>query len=127
MRARTAAAITLAIALLELGPLAATATADPGGAPPQAPAPAQTTAPSKPKYTPPAEDPDDESPTPGASATPTPTPSYSYTPRPDPEGDRWLQLAIYGGGGLLGAVILFMIIGSLLRLKYRRQARRNQQ
>lgn len=59
-----------------------------------------------------------------ATASPTATPSPSYTPQPDPEGDRWIQLAIVGGGSLLGAVVLFMVIGGLIRAVNRRRARR---
>ncbi len=58
--------------------------------------------------------------------TPTPTPSTA-TPAPTPtrsavdiEGDRWVQLAVIAGGGLLAAVGVFFGIGALLRRKPRR-------
>lgn len=58
-------------------------------------------------------------PKPSATPTPTPTPSATATTRgrtaADEEGDRWVQLALVAGGGLLGAVILFFGIGALLR------------
>ncbi|MDQ7991711.1 MAG: hypothetical protein REI45_03420 [Propionicimonas sp.] len=67
--------------------------------------------------------------TPTASPTPTatpasPSPSGSPTPRPDPEGDRWVQLAVVGGGSLLGAVVMFMVIGGIIRAVNRRRYRR---
>jgi hypothetical protein len=58
-------------------------------------------------------------PKPKPSATPTPSPSATATARhrtaADEEGDRWVQLALVAGGGLLGAVALFFGIGALLR------------
>ncbi|PZQ50540.1 MAG: hypothetical protein DI570_25380, partial [Phenylobacterium zucineum] len=53
------------------------------------------------------------------TATPTPTPP-SPTPSPtrtaaEIEGDRWVQLALIAGGGLLAAVLVFFAIGALLR------------
>lgn len=65
--------------------------------------------------------------TPKATATPSPevtaTP-ISTTRRPvDEEGERWVQLAMLVGGGLLGAVLVFFAVGSLLRLGNRRRGR----
>lgn len=60
-------------------------------------------------------------PKPKPSATPTPTPSTSATATSrgrtaaDEEGERWVQLAMVAGGGLLGCVALFFGIGALLR------------
>jgi hypothetical protein len=58
-------------------------------------------------------------PKPTATPTPTPSPSSTATTRrrtaADEEGDRWVQLALVAGGGLLGAVILFFGVGALLR------------
>ncbi len=60
-------------------------------------------------------------PKPKPSATPTPTPSASATTTArrrtaaDEEGDRWVQLAMVAGGGLLGCVAVFFGIGALLR------------
>lgn len=115
---RVAAALGLAL-LLSL-PAFSPAAADPG---PLAPAPQATKTPTKtPKATssPQAPDEDDDQPT----ASPTPSPSPSWTPRPDPEGERWIQLAVVGGGSLLGAVVLFMVIGGLIRAVNRRRTRR---
>jgi len=83
----------------------------PAAALPAAPAlPAATTSPSA---------------TPSGSAGPsTPVASPSPSPRPDPEGDRWVQLAVVGGGGLLGAVVMFMVIGGIIRGVNRRRYRR---
>lgn len=105
MRSRMATIGLLAIALLGLTPAIPPATADDHAVP---------AAPAVPMAT--------ESP----SASPTPTPTSQYTPRaprPDPEGDRWVQLAVVGGGSLLGAVVAFMIIGGLLRWRTRRRYR----
>jgi hypothetical protein len=58
-------------------------------------------------------------PKPSATPTPTPSPSATATSRrrtaADEEGERWVQLALVAGGGLLGAVALFFGIGALLR------------
>lgn len=59
-------------------------------------------------------------PKPKPSASPTPTPSASTTATrhrtaADEEGERWVQLALVAGGGLLGCVALFFGIGALLR------------
>ena len=58
-------------------------------------------------------------PKPSVTPTPTPSPSATTTTRgrsaADEEGDRWVQLALVAGGGLLGAVALFFGIGALLR------------
>lgn len=73
-------------------------------------------------------------PVPAATASPTATPtgqtpsgsptrSSRATPRPDPEGDRWVELAVVGGGSLLGAVVMFMLIGGLIRWRNRRRYR----
>lgn len=58
--------------------------------------------------------------TPKPTATPSPTPA-STTPTgrarsaADEDGDRWVQLAMIAGGGLLGSVLVFFGIGALLR------------
>lgn len=72
-------------------------------------------------------------PAPQATATPSATPSATASgspsatprprPRPDPEGDRWVELAVIGGGSLLGAVLMFMLIGGLIRWRNRRRYR----
>lgn len=48
------------------------------------------------------------------SVTPTPTPSPRVATKPADE-DQWVFLAMAVGGGLIGAVILFMLAGGLLR------------
>ncbi|MCA0250821.1 MAG: hypothetical protein LCH76_00740 [Actinobacteria bacterium] len=103
----------LAIALMVVALTAASlpAAADPG---PRAPAPLATESPAPQGTDSPAPDPEATSATPTQSTPPT-------TPRPDPEGDRWVRLAIIGGGSLLGAVVLFMLIGGLIRLRNRRR------
>ena len=83
------------------------------GAAPAAPVPVATTSPSA-------------TPTdPSSSATPSATPRSTTrpSPRPDPEGDRWVELAVVGGGSLLGAVVMFMLIGGLIRWRNRRRYR----
>jgi hypothetical protein len=64
--------------------------------------------------------------TPKATATPSPLGATS-TPRArtaaDEEGERWVQLAVIGGGGLLGAVVVFLTIGALLRRRPRARGR----
>ena len=124
MRSLRYAAALLAAGVLGWGPAGAAVAAPLPALLPEAPLPAQTTAPSKPNYTAPASAKPSATTTPGPTVTATATATAKPTPRPDPEGERWVQLAIVGGGGLLGAVVFFMIIGSLLRLKYRHQARR---
>jgi hypothetical protein len=62
-------------------------------------------------------------PKPKPTATPTPTPSVAITPigrtAAEEEGDRWVQLALVAGGGLLGCVALFFGIGALIRRRPR--------
>jgi len=58
--------------------------------------------------------PDTSTPTMSASPQPTLTPSPGPAIRPADE-DQWVNLAMYGGGGLIGAIIFFMIIGAILR------------
>ncbi len=118
--------VATAIALLLSLPAFVPAAADPA---PQAPAPApqatktpKATKKPKPAKTPKATKSPTASPSPEVSPTPSPSPSPSR--RPDPEGDRWVQLAIVGGGSLLGAVMLFMVIGGLIRGVNRRRNRR---
>ena len=93
--------------------LAALVVVPDAGAAPAAPAPVATTSPTA-------------TPTePSSSATPSGTPRTTSrpTPRPDPEGDRWVELAVVGGGSLLGAVMMFMLIGGLIRWRNRRRYR----
>ena len=71
----------------------------------------------KPKKTP------KPSPSPSVSASPTPTPAPTRRPV-DEEGERWVQLAWVVGGGLLGSVLAFFAIGSLMRFTARRRAGR---
>lgn len=59
----------------------------------------------------------------GQSPSGTPAATGRPTPRPDPEGDRWIELAVVGGGSLLGAVVMFMLIGGLIRWRNRRRYR----
>jgi hypothetical protein len=58
-------------------------------------------------------------PKPTTTPTPTPSPSATATTRrrtaADEEGDRWVQIALVAGSGLLGAVALFFGIGAILR------------
>ena len=58
--------------------------------------------------------------------TPTPTPAVATpaaTPRSaaEVEGERWVQIAMIVGGGLLGCVVVFFTIGALLRRRPRTQ------
>jgi small neutral amino acid transporter SnatA (MarC family) len=59
------------------------------------------------------------------SATPTTaTPSPIATRRPiDEEGERWVQLAVVGGGGLLACVLAFFGVGYLMRRRTRARVR----
>lgn len=98
------AAFALVLALIAAGPQAAAEPAQPA-------APQATTTPSG-------------SPSPSQTGTSAPTPSSAPTRRPDPEGDRWVQLAVVGGGSLLGAVVMFMVIGGIIRAVNRRRYRR---
>ncbi|MGV8907741.1 MAG: hypothetical protein ACOH1Y_02070 [Propionicimonas sp.] len=50
-----------------------------------------------------------------AAATPTAKPRSAA----EEEGDRWVQIAMVAGGGLLGCVIVFFGIGALLRRRPR--------
>ncbi len=109
--------VAVGLALLLSLPGFSPAAADPG---PLAPVPQATTTPASPAP----ETPDDDAADDDATTSPAPTPSPTPTPRPDPEGDRWIQLAIVGGGSLLGAVTLFMVIGGLIRVVNRRRSRR---
>ncbi|MCW5953952.1 MAG: hypothetical protein KIT69_17005 [Propionibacteriaceae bacterium] len=111
-------AVAVGLALLLSFPALSPAVADPG---PLAPVPQAT---ETPEVTPSPQATDDDDEDDEVTASPTPSPSPSRTPRPDPEGDRWIQLAIVGGGSLLGAVTLFMVIGGLIRAVNRRRGRR---
>ncbi len=71
----------------------------------------------KPKKTP------KPSPSPSVSQSPTPAPAPTRRPV-DEEGERWVQLAWVVGGGLLGSVLAFFAIGSLMRFTARRRAGR---
>ena len=52
--------------------------------------------------------------TPSVSPSPSPSPSARAAVKPADE-DQWVFLAIVVGGGLIGAALLFMIAGGLLR------------
>ena len=55
-------------------------------------------------------------PSPGETPSASPSPSPSVRPKVKPaDEDQWVFLAIAVGGGLIGAVLLFMIAGGLLR------------
>lgn len=103
------AALVLAVGVgvLASGPLATSQPAFAAGA---HPAPEATKKTPKPKKTP------TPSVTPSSAA-----PTFGPTRRPvDDEGERWVQLALVGGGGLLAAVFAFFGIGALLRHRSRR-------
>jgi len=107
------AALTLA-AILGLGGTPGPAQADPAaGVAPQHVLPAAPSKTTKPK------------PKPKPTASPTASPSATAAPRTptaaELEGERWVQLAMVAGGGLLGAVALFFAIGALLRRRPRPQ------
>ncbi len=55
------------------------------------------------------------------SATPSAEPRPTTRSQAEIEGDRWVQLALVVGGGLLGCVLVFFLIGSLLRRRPRRR------
>lgn len=58
--------------------------------------------------------------TPKASATATPSPSPSATrTAAEEDGERWVQLAVIGGGGLIACVLAFFGIGALMRRRPR--------
>lgn len=104
------AALTLALSL-GLGGPAPSAEAGPGAGVVQQyllPAAPQKTTKAKPQKTP------SPSPTP-AAATPTARPRSAA----EEEGDRWVQIALVAGGGLLGCVLVFFGIGALLRRRPR--------
>lgn len=62
--------------------------------------------------------------TPSATATPRPS-AVTTTRRPvDIEGERWVQIAMLAGGGLLAAVLAFFTVGTVLRFSAKRRARR---
>jgi hypothetical protein len=107
-----AAVAALALALtLGLGVTAPSARADSGGVAVQQhllPAAPQKT--SKPK----------PSKTPSPTATPAAaTPTARTRSAAEEEGDRWVQIALIAGGGLLGCVIVFFGIGAVLRRRPR--------
>jgi hypothetical protein len=115
MKPLVAGLAALALALsLGLSAPAPAAQADPGGVVAQhvlPAAPSKTTKPKpKPKPTKP-------------SATPTPTPEVSTVGRTrtaaEEEGERWVQIAMVAGGGLLGCVAIFFAIGAFLRRRPR--------
>lgn len=67
--------------------------------------------------------PEKKTPKPSATptATPSPTPTVRQRSEAEIEGDRWVQIAWIGGGGLLGCVLVFFAIGALVRRKGRRR------
>jgi len=107
-----AAFAALALALsLGLGAPAPPAQADSGGVVVQ-----QHVLPEAPKKTPKAK----PSKTPSPSATPSAaTPTARPRSAAEEEGDRWVQIALVVGGGLLGCVIVFFGIGAVLRRRPR--------
>ena len=82
-------------------------------------APAATTAPTKEARVGPTDSADPALAIP--SVTPTPSPSARPVVKPADE-DQWVFLAVAVGGGLLGAVVLFMLAGGLLRYTSKRSA-----
>ncbi|MDR1767889.1 MAG: hypothetical protein LBR32_05605, partial [Propionibacteriaceae bacterium] len=55
---------------------------------------------------------------PATDQTASPTPTRTATPKPADE-DRWVEIATWGVGGLIGAMMLFFIVGALLRRRVR--------
>ena len=115
--------VVLALACLAVG-LVLTGAALPGAVP-RPPAPGQVVAavpvPEKTKKP----KPKPSSASPSAEPTPTATPTPSRVPTAaELEGDRWLQVAVVAGIGLLGTVVLLFGIGALVRFRRRRRARR---
>ena len=112
MKPLVAAVAALALALsLGLGVPAPPAQADSGGV-----VVSQHVLPEAPKKTPKAK--------PSKSPSPSATPAASTpTARPrsaaEEEGDRWVQIAMVVGGGLLGCVLVFFGIGAVLRRRPR--------
>ena len=110
------AALALALALAVFAP-SHLAVADPAaGLVPQHVLPAAPSKTTKPK----------PKPKPTATPTPTASPSASVPPRrqtaAEEEGERWVQIAMVAGGGLLGSMALFFGIGTLLRRRPRPKA-----
>ncbi len=60
-------------------------------------------------------------PTAKASPSASPSPSPSVRRPVDEEGDRWVNLAVIAGSGLMGTVVAFLIAGALLRRRGRRR------
>ena len=59
---------------------------------------------------------------PRKTATPIPTvatPTSTRRSAAEAEGERWVQIAVIAGVGLLGAVLIFLSIGALLRRRPR--------
>ncbi|HSK34894.1 MAG TPA: hypothetical protein VK903_15540 [Propionicimonas sp.] len=115
MKPLVAGLAALALALsLGLSAPAPAAQADPGGVVAQHVLPAAPTKTTKPKPKPKPTKP---------SATPSPTPETSTVARTrtaaEEEGERWVQIAMVAGGGLLGCVAIFFAIGAFLRRRPR--------
>ena len=115
MKPLLAAVAALALALsLGLGIPALSARADSGGVAVQ-----QHVLPAAPKKTPKAKPHKTPSPTATPAAT---TPAPRQRSAAEEEGDRWVQIALVVGGGLLGCVLVFFVIGAVLRRRPRSRA-----
>lgn len=58
---------------------------------------------------------------PEESVSPSPSPSPTTRRPVDDEGDRWVNLALIGGIGLIGTVVVLLIAGGILRRRSRRR------
>ena len=64
--------------------------------------------------------------TPKPTVTPSktivpPTPVSTAKTAAELEGERWVQLAVIAGGGILGVVLVFFALGAFLRRRPRRR------